>query len=162
MYEDLLPTGLTAAARHLGVEPLEIVRLMVLSDTVTPGFQVSKEHLAKLGALGGIERGWWDGVALPEDSSPARSRVRAALQMLLARSGNGPVRMDNLWRGLPIGDQALIEEALNLLADEEIVTVENADMGVVVSVPSANVEQLRALGDGTGTLDALEPLFHTS
>lgn len=159
MFEELLPTGLTSAARRLGVEPLEVVRLMVVSDTVTPGFIVTPEHLHKLQRLGGIEGGWWQGIELPEDASPARARVRAALGLLLKQGADGPIRMDNLWRGLSLDDQGLIEEALNLLADEEIVLVENAEMGVVVSVPPASRDRVQRISDGAEQVESLEPLF---
>lgn len=160
MYEELLPTGLTGAARKLGVEPLEVVRLMVLSDTVTPSFQVTEAHLEKLRTLGRIHHGWWNGVELPKDELPARAKVRAALGILLKHAPEGPVRMDNLWRGLPVDDQALIEEALNLLADEEVLVVANDEVGVTVSVPADHVATVKAIVDGSSQPDVLNALVN--
>lgn len=159
MYEELLPIGLVGAARRLGVEPLEVVRLMVVTDSVTPGYVVTDDHLRKLAEVGRIESGWWDGVELPADANPARARVRAALHLLIERAPAGaPVRMDNLWRGLPVDDQALIEDALNALADDERVEIECADSGVLVCVPPSQVEALKAIATGKAKSDILDAL----
>lgn len=160
MFDELLPTGLTGAARKLGVEPLEVVRLMVLSDTVTPSFGVTDDHLAKLKALGRIEHDWWQGRALPKDDNAARARVRGALALLLEKSGKGPIRMDNLWRGLEIEQQALIEEALNLLADEEVLVVANDEVGVTVSVGADHQATVQAIAEGKSQPDVLNPLYN--
>lgn len=156
MFDELLPVGLTGAARRLGVEPLEVVRLMVVSDSVTSGYIVTDDHLRKLAAVGGIEAGWWDGVPEPAD---ARGRIRAVLGLLLRRAPNGrAVRIDNLWRGLPLEDQQLVEDALNVLADEELAEISNEQAGVMISVPPEQTAAVQALADGTSRSAGLDEL----
>ena len=159
MIESLLPTTLTGAARRLGVEPLEVVRLMVVSDSVSPGFKVSEEELGRLAALGRMEWGWWDGFALPDDPQPLRQRVRGALQLLISRGATGPIRMDNLWRGLPPDDQRLIEDALNVLADEELLVIQNAVPGVQVHISSGKTDVIQGIADGTVESPGLTDLY---
>ena len=45
MLEDLLPKGLTEAARRLGVEPPEVVRLMVVTDISNAGKAVKLSNV---------------------------------------------------------------------------------------------------------------------
>lgn len=159
MYEELLPVGLTGAAIRLGVEPLEVIRLMVVADCVTPGFTVTEDHLLKLARTGGIETGWWDDVEVPEDDLPLRARVRAALQLLLDKAPPGTaIRMDNLWRGLPLEDQELVEDALNVLADEEHVVLENHESGVRILIPPGQEAAIRGLVDLTVVSAGLDEL----
>lgn len=159
MFEELLPIGLTGAANRLGVEPLEVIRLMVVADCVTPGFTVSEDHLLKLARTGGIEAGWWDDMELPEDDQPLRQRVRAALQLLLAKASAGaPIRMDNLWRGLPLEDQELVEDALNVLADEDLVVLENHESGVRILIAPGQEAAIRGLVDLTVVSEGLDEL----
>ncbi|MEZ4318231.1 MAG: hypothetical protein R3F61_12045 [Myxococcota bacterium] len=160
MLDELLPTGLCDAARSLGVEPLEVVRLMVATDTVSDRFSASPDHLEKLAEFGGIEGGWWEGAELPEDDNPIRQRVRAAIGLLLGRSaGEDYLRMDNLWRGLPLEDQETVEEAMNILSDEGLVEIDNAEKGVLIAVPSESQAALRALATGEGESDGLNELY---
>jgi hypothetical protein len=160
MFDELLPASLSTGAKRLGVEPLEIVRLMVQSDTVTPDLTVTSSHLAQLAEVGGIESGWWEGVDLPADTHPQRAVVRAAIG-LLAERASGPVRMDNLWRGRPLRDQELIEETLNLLDEAGTIQIVNAPQGVQVLVDAAQVDTLKGISAGTTTFAALDELFQS-
>ncbi|MCB9677518.1 MAG: hypothetical protein H6737_20585 [Alphaproteobacteria bacterium] len=160
MLDDLLPKGLTDAARRLGVEPLEVVRLMVVTDTVSDGFAATDDHVAKLAAFGAIETGWWEGAELPKDKNESRQRVRAAIGLVLGRCAGGVrVRMDNLWRGLPLDAQELVEEAMNVLSDEGLVRIENAASGVLITVPADSEAQLRELASGKADSDGLNELY---
>lgn len=159
MLDELLPTGLTSAARKLGIEPLEVVRLMVISDTISPGFAMTDDHLRKLTEVGDIAAGWWRGVDLPDDEIPVRQRVRAMLGILLARGTEGPVRMDNLWRGLPTDDQELVEEALRILAEEELVEIRNTVSGIRVGVLSSREADVHALVARTAQSAGLNELY---
>lgn len=160
MFDELLPASLSTGARELGVEPLELVRLLVESDTVTTHLTVTPDHLARLAQLGGIESGWWDGVELPPDTVPARARVRGALGLLLQRGDGGKaVRMDNLWRGLAGEDQELLDEAMNILADEEVIRIVNAPAGVQVLLDAPNASKISALIAGTSSTPGLDELY---
>jgi len=160
MLEELLPTGLTETARRLGVEPFEVVRLMVATDTVSERFSATDDHLQKLMSFGEIESGWWEGAELPDDANPLRKRVRAAIGLLLGRAAGGTaIRMDNLWRGLGLADQVVVEEALNILADEELVVIENTDSGVKISYTAAAEEVLRELASGKSDVEALTEVY---
>jgi hypothetical protein len=160
MLENLIPSGLTGAARNLGVEPLEVVRLMVMTDTVSDGFNCNADHLQKLAAYGQIETGWWDGAELPEDDNATRQRVRAAIGLLLGRcSGGQTIRLDNLWRGLPVEEQELVEEAMNILADEERVQIGNHTSGVRIGVPPDQEDGLKAIANGKAESEGLAELY---
>ena len=160
MIEELLPSGLTGAARSLGVEPLEVVRLMVMTDTVSDGFSVNEDHVQKLANFGQIESGWWDGAELPKDDNPTRQRVRAAIGLLLGRCAGGQtIRLDNLWRGLPIAEQEIVEEAMNILADEERVQIGNHSSGVRIGVPADQEDGLKAIANGEADSDGLAELY---
>ncbi len=160
MLEKLLPSGLTGAARDLGVEPLEVVRLMVMTDTVSDGFNCNEAHLQKLASYGQIETGWWDGAELPKDDNPTRQRIRAAIGLLLGRCTDGQtIRLDNLWRGLPIEHQQIVEEAMNILADEERVQIGNHTSGVRIGVPPDQAEALAAIANGEAESEGLAELY---
>lgn len=158
MYDELLPMSLSAGATRLGVEPLEVIRLMVQSDTITPGLTLTAGHLSQLATLGGIESGWWDDLEVPTDSNPQRAIVRAALGLLADRAAE-PVRMDNLWRGRPLDEQELIEESLNLLDEAGTVRIVNAPAGVQLIVDPSAVATVRAIADGSQSVDGLDELF---
>ncbi|MCB9668518.1 MAG: hypothetical protein H6736_02985 [Alphaproteobacteria bacterium] len=157
MLDELLPMTLSQGAARVGVEPLEIVRLMVGSDLVSPDLTVSPAQLDKLAEAGGIESGWWEGVAIPADTVAGRGVVRAALGILAARAASGPVRMDNLWRGRPLDDQDLIEQAVETLDEAGTLQIVNAPAGVQVMVEADGIQQLQAIAAGTesGGLDEI-------
>lgn len=159
MLEELLPTGLNDAARRLGVTPLEVVRLMVASDSVTPGFSATADHLRKLAEIGQIEGGWWEGAELPTDENASRQRVRAAVGLLLGRAASGPIRMDNLWRGLAPADQQLVAEAMDILGFEDKVDIQSANCGITIGVRSDQREFLAALASGDAESPGLNELY---
>lgn len=158
MYDELLPMSLSTGATRLGVEPLEVIRLMVQSDTITPSLTLTRGHLGQLATLGGIESGWWDNITLPTDSNAQRAIVRAALGLLADRAEN-PVRMDNLWRGRPLDQQELIEEALNLLDEAGTLRIVNAPAGVQLVVDPGAIATVRAIAEGSQSVEGLDELL---
>src|SRR5687767_14283894 len=120
MLEELMPVGLADAARKLGTEPFEVVRLLVAANAVPQGpLQLGPDAVDRLREIGRIEAGWWEGVTLPKDANPRRARVRAAIQLLIdkERFGDATTRMDNVWRGLRVDEQQLLQGALMALAE---------------------------------------------
>jgi hypothetical protein len=143
MLEDLEPVGLTTAARRIGCDPFEVIRLLVAAGAVPEGsLVIDAELVDKLRGIGRIEPPWWEGVALPQDNNPARARVRAAVQLLLERGriGDDRTRMDNVWRGLPPSDRRLLERALSAFSHEGIVRISPSAIGPLISIEPVAVE----------------------
>lgn len=161
MWSDLLPLNLSQAARRLGVEPFDLVRLLVATDGMPKELAFSPEQVDALGAKGGIEPSWWPGVDLPEDHNPMRQRVRAALGLLLERGhvGGEGTRLDNVWRGLPSADQALVRDALHALSDEGLVAMLPGKICTRVLVNAASEERVREIAEGRSDTSALSALY---
>lgn len=161
MLSDLQPLGLTGAAARLGLEPFELVRLLVAVDAMPRDLRFTPAQVDALHAKAALEGGWWDGVDLPEDKNPLRQRVRAALGLLLARGfvGGEGTRVDNVCRGLPPDDQALVRDALITLADEGHLTLVPGRMGVRITVTPASERRVRDIADGKSDTSALSVLY---
>lgn len=161
MLSDLLPLGLTGAAARLGLEPFELVRLLVATDAMPRDLRFTTEQVDGLFARAALEQPWWDGVDLPEDKNPLRQRVRAALGLLLGKGfvGGEGTRIDNVCRGLPSEDQALIRDALVALADEGHLTLVPGRMGVRVTVTPASEGRVRDIAAGKSDTSALSVLY---
>ena len=137
MLDELMPLGLADAARKLGTEPFEVVRLLVAANAVPHGpLQVDGEAIERLREAGRIEPSWWDGISLPKDANARRARIRAAVQLLIDkdRVGEATTRMDNVWRGLRAEDQQLLQGALMALAEEGVLRLGATPIGLVVSI----------------------------
>lgn len=148
MFDELVPMSLSEGARRAGVEPLELLRLMVESDTVTPRLQLTAAQVENLVRVGGVEYDWWN--AVPTDGLTERQIVLVAVGLLAVHAREGkPVRMDNLWRGRPVEQQQRIEEALNLLDEQGTIRIVNAPAGVQIHVDASTVPTLEAIGAGT-------------
>ncbi len=151
MLEELQPLSLTAAARRLGIDPFEVVRLLVASDQVPAGaLAVDPQAIDALRELGRIDSSWWDGVDLPSDEHPGRARVRAAARLLLDRKHVGDdaaTRMDNVWRGLPLEDQDLLQRAISALAIAGLVRILATRVGLMVCVADGQESKVKALAD---------------
>ena len=161
MLDELRPMGLSAAARSLGVDLFEVVRLLVASETGPDSLRLTPEHVEQLRVFGGIERPWWPDVELPEDEHPLRQRVRAAVQQLLDRGYVGAVttRMDNVWRGLPTDDQVFLQTALTALGEEGVLAITATPAGMQVAVVEERVDVARAIADGRHDTPGLTALY---
>ncbi|MBX2801711.1 MAG: hypothetical protein KTR31_28795 [Myxococcales bacterium] len=151
MLEELKPLTLTGTARRLGVDPFEVVRLLVAARAVPQGpFALSPDLVQRLRELGKIDLPWWDTVQLPADPHPKRQRVRAALLQLLLRKhiDESATRVDNVLRGLPPEEQELLQHSLTALAEAGMLHIRPSNIGSVVSVVGNRVEQVRAIADG--------------
>lgn len=137
MLDGLRPLGLSAAARALGVDPFEVVRLMVAAGADMEHLQLSPATLESVRSRSGIES-WWVDKALPDDADPRRAAVRGAFAELVARGfvGGTTTRMDNLWRGLGLAQQVAIEQAVYVLVEDGAVVTEASPKGVqIAAVP---------------------------
>ena len=149
MLDELRPLGLSAAASRLGVDPLEVVRLLVVAEMDSGALEVPHDDLDKLRELGGIES-WWDDATPPEDENSLRGAVRGALGQLLERGkvGDEKTRLDNLWRGLAPDNQAVIEQAVMFLIEEGKLLTAAEPRGVVVSIAPGAEDELKGIVDG--------------
>lgn len=148
------------AATELGVEPFEVIRLLVASDAPLNALRVDHETLEKIRQLGAIER-WWDGESPPEDDNPKRAWTRAALHRLLTAGfvGEHMTRMDNLWRGLALGDQDLVREATNLLVESGALLSKMTRSGVQVAISPDAQHLVAEIVSGTQIPEALSALW---
>ncbi|MCO4748235.1 MAG: hypothetical protein KC912_25805 [Proteobacteria bacterium] len=147
MLDDLKPLTLGAAARHIGVDPFEVVRLLVLRGE-SASLRIPRSQIEALREFAGVELWWTPEAPRVEDDNPKRGRVRSSLAMLLERGhvGEEMTRVDNLWRGLPVRDQEIHDEAVNLLAEAGILRLQSTVQGLKVAV--ADRDKLQVLIDG--------------
>jgi hypothetical protein len=163
MLDELRPKGLKEAALSLGVEPFEVVRLLIAADAVPPGaMRLDDELLGTLREVGGIEASWWAGDdELPEDDDPRRARVRAALGALLAREiiGDATTRLDNVWRGLSPDDQLVLQAAFTALAEDGLLALLATPVGLKVAVVAGKQVEAQTIVDGSGSSASLDALL---
>jgi hypothetical protein len=153
------PIGLYEAGRLLGLDPFEIVRLLVLAGAF-PAREIAlgPEHLAVVRSTGGVED-WWTPPP-PRTGDARRSIVLAVLGRLIEHGavGDTGTRADNLWRGLPPEDQLLVQQAVQLLVQSGRIATWMTPRGVQVAVAHEAVEDLRRVAAGEadpGPLGAL-------
>jgi len=162
MLSEFQPLGLSDAARQLGVDPFEVVRLAVAAGKgLDKPMQFDADLVDELRQLGQIDDPWWDAVDLPEDPNPLRQRVRAALQLLIDKGvqGDTTTRMDNIWRGLPFDDQSLLQQAVMVLAEEAALRVVGSPVGLMVSIEPSAADTVKALAAGTSESAGLQSLY---
>jgi len=162
MLSEFQPLGVTDAARRLGLDPFEVVRLLVAAKKGLDGPMLfSAELVEELRELGRIDPPWWDGVELPEDANPLRQRVRAALQLMLDKGivGDTTTRMDNIWRGLPFEDQGLLQQAVMVLAEEQALRVVGSPIGLLVAIETSAKKTVSGIAGGTTESAGLTALY---
>lgn len=162
MLDELQSLGLVGAARALGVDPFEVMRLRVAAGHASDAeLRFTQEEIDTLRTLGGIEGSWWESVELPEDANPLRQRVRAAVDQLIKRGriGETRTRMDNVWRGLPYADQEFLQQALSTLADEGVLQLASAPTGLEISVATDALPRAASLAQGEIDTDGLTALY---
>jgi hypothetical protein len=141
--------GLVDVARRLGVDPFEVVRLMVVGGVASTTLRFSPDDVARLASLTGIEADWAL-VSPPSDTNPMRARVRGVLGRLLqsGRVGSATTRRDNLWRGLPDAEAAVVMHAVAVLVGEGHLWVDAATSVDRVSANPKAVVELQRIVDG--------------
>lgn len=162
MLDELPSVGLTDAARRLGVEPFEVVRLLVVSKGMPDGpLMLTENGLERLRDVAGIEWWWEDGTPVPEDDNPRRAVARAAVGQLLRRRivGDRSTRIDNLWRGRSLEDRELLQRVATILVQRGAFTTVAGPMGLHVSVASAAVSMLERMVNGETMPRALTGLW---
>jgi len=149
MLGELRPLGLSDAARSLGVDPFEVVRLMVAFEKLHERLLLKHDDVDALREAAGIED-WWRETKLPEDTNRLRAAVRGALHQLVSRRLIGEVttRLDNLWRALALDQQVAIEQAVMMLLEEEKLLTAASPRGVQVSIAPGAEGELDAIANG--------------
>ena len=146
MLEDLRPMGLTEVARQLGIDPFEVVRLMVVARMPAEQLRFTSDQVERIRQAGGIEA-WWSGAKPATDS---RARVRMVAQQMVERGfvGEKTTRADNLWRGLPLDEAEVVRNAVAAMVKEGwLITVASAKGAQVAILPRA-LEEMKRLADG--------------
>jgi hypothetical protein len=158
MLDDLRSVGLNDAARKLGCEPFDVVRLLVASGKTNFTLRFDAATIDALRTLARIDPQWWDGVPLPADPSPGRARVRAAVSLLQTRGhlGENRTRMDNVWRGLGSDEQDLLRIGLQALGEDGLLDVVPSPIGMMVSIQPKALDQVQQFVSGRTTPAALK------
>lgn len=160
MLSDLLPKNLTGAARTLGVDPFEVVRLLVASDKSRGPYTFGPADVEALQLYGDIEN-WWPGIPVPDDTVAPRARIRAVVAEMLRRRlvGDRQTRLDNLWRGLPDEERQLLEDGVDALCDLGMLGTHASASGIRISMQEDAVPHLKPLASGERTPPELERLW---
>ena len=159
VLSELQPIGINELSRRLGVDPFEAMRLLLAT-----GFDLKKPLtfppalVHELRQRGGVDESWWTGVKL---APGGRARVAEALQMLLDRGlvGARTTRMDNVWRGLPFDEQALLQRALTTLTGEGLLVCVGAPTGLQIAVEASKKAQVEGIAKGSASTAGLDALF---
>ena len=161
MLHELRPMGFAEAARHLGVDIFEMVRILTNTDGMPDRLVFEADQLIKIKTDAGIESSWWTDESLPKDHNPGRQRVRAALQLLLDRGHIGApgTRMDNVGRGLSPDDQSLVSEALNALASDGLMSIHTTPVATLVYINETGKARIAEIAAGKGDTAALSALY---
>lgn len=161
MLESLRPMRLTDAARKLDIDPMEVVRLLVVAGQMPDQLALVSAHLDAVREAGALET-WWDDGAMPEDKDPRRAAVRGVLRQLIDRgcvAGKGSTRMDNTWRGLDGPAREAVQAAVAALVQSgEAVTMAERS-GVHLALQEDAVAGLEGLAAGGDAPASLAPLF---
>ena len=163
MLDDLRPLGLSEAARHLGVDPFEVVRLTVAFGPHGGPLSLKLDQIDTLRVRAGIED-WWTDATLPDDANRLRAAIRGALHQLLSRRlvGELTTRLDNLWRGLAVDQQVAVEQAVMVLLDEEKLLTAASPKGVQVSIAPGAEAELDRIATGAGEHGGLSAVWQGS
>ncbi|MBN2800871.1 MAG: hypothetical protein JXX28_17170 [Deltaproteobacteria bacterium] len=156
MLDELRPMGLYQAALTLEIEPFEVVRLLTLANAVPESnLLICDATLDLIKDVGGIEQWWTDSPDQPDEL------VRAAIGILLDRGhiGERSARIDNLWRGLPVESQSVLQQAVHQLVQGGFLATMMHLQGVHVTVAPEAVDRLRAVAAGELSLSSLSPLL---
>lgn len=160
MIDELRPMSLSTAARLLGLDPLEVVRLQVVFEKDTTSLELTPEDIDDLRDAAGIES-WWEQATLPNDDNPARAAVRGALHQLNFRVLVGEVttRLDNLWRGLSSDQQVAIEQAVMVLLEEGVLLTSASERGVQVSIKPGAEDVVEGIATGRSEPEGLAAMW---
>ncbi len=162
MTAELRPAPLAEASRQLGIDPFELVRLMVAAGHRPQLLELTGIDLVRIAEFAGIER-WWDEAAdPPKDDKPRRGLVRATVDEILSRRfvDTGRTKKDNLGRGRTEAETQLVEEAIDVLIEQGLLVVEPHVRGTRVSVDETAVERLERFVAGDADIDALQRLWN--
>jgi hypothetical protein len=145
MLDEFRTLGLSDAARRLGCDPFDLVKLLVASGRPGADLRFDAATLDQLRLLGRMEDPWWAGVALPVDASVLRARCRAAVQLLHQRGhvGEHQTRLDNVLRGLGFEEQGAVRRCLTALAEDGVIAVAHTPIGPMVSIPNASLDKAK-------------------
>lgn len=160
MIEEFRPSSLVDAAKEIGVNPFELVRLSVALDEPSEDLRFSAAAIAKLREKAGI-RLFWAERELPDLGNPVESAVRGACGLLLDEGlvGDTTTRLDNLTRGLSPLQAEAIDEAIALLAEAGSIVLMTAPAGLQVAVVAGKEDSVRGVADGSNIPDELASLW---
>lgn len=160
MLDEFRPLKLSDAARYLGLDPFEVVRLSVVFREASPDLRFPKASLERLREQAGLVDVWADR-ALPVDDNPSRAAVRGALAYLRDSGliGSASTRLDNLARGLGAAEQEVIQEGAAILHEAGVLLLTPAPRGLQVSVAPGAEQLVSSIADGGEAPEELAALW---
>ena len=152
--------GLHDAARALGVDPFEVVRLLGVARVAPDQFRFTSDQVDKLRQVGGIEA-WWTQSAGVADDNAHRGRLRSALQMMLDKQliGDKATRLDNVWRGLGAADAAVLRDAVACLVKDGILIAGMSPRGRQLAIHPKAPDEVRRIAAGTSEPASIAALW---
>ena len=160
MLDELRPLGLADAARDLGVDPFEVVRLLVIAEAVPDRMALTADHIEKARETGGIEEWYGDGDGLPEDDNAKRRVIRGALGKMVDGGyvGETTTRMDNVWRGIDADGQLVLQQMVSQLVSEGHLLTAASQKGVQISLNPESMDVVTKVVEGKKAPVDLSPL----
>ncbi len=142
--------SLSQVAAQLSIHPFDLIRVLVAKQALPPDFRFSPHDIVTLRSLTGIEIWWTPDTQRPQDDIPERSLLRCLCSQLVARGviGSNTTRLDNLLRGLDIGEQATLRALIRALMATGLLTSKNTPSGLRVSVVEGREYALTHIAEG--------------
>ena len=131
MLEDVKPLSISMAASAIGVDPFDLVRLLVARRRSGP-MELSHSELDAFCEQSGIETWWPDGLEL----QPGPALLSRVLSEMLERrhTRQAATRLDNLWRGLNASQQEFIHECVETLGAQHWLLLGATATGPTVAI----------------------------
>ena len=145
MSDSLAPVTVKGLAQQWGLQPHEILRLLIVHRVSIDALLFEPHQAEKLGSLAGL-------LDLREspDIDPASIERREwtvnAIRYMLEHAMVTPktLRLDNLWRLLPMESARIVQGIVDALAGENLVSVGRDYNGATLSIDPQGIEILRA------------------
>ena len=150
------PIGLVKASKQLGVDLFDYAGLLATEGRQLDGGRIPASELEALRTKHQIE--WWWVDSKIDAWEDAESCVRAVLGAMLQRGCVEPLstRRDNLWRGLSRDLRDTLEETVEVLLDEGVLSARGRRD---ISIASTGVGVVHMIAAGTTSPPSLVEIW---
>jgi len=149
VFEAFHPKTFSDGARSLEIDPFELIRLLVLSDSMPLDLVVGEEHLERARHFGGIGSLLGDEVS-GLDFSDRSALLKVVLQRMMesGQIGQQTLRLDNIWRGMEAEAIEFLQNAITALVEHGYLDSYSSVRSVQVSISADALDAVRAIVDG--------------